>query len=587
MKAIIKYLLLPCIFFGGIQPGCYADKPHFEGQHTKTEAGNSLCNEKIVMHIDRETYVAGERVFFRVYLYDRGTRNLSHFSRIAYIILRDIYNNHIIRQNIMLSGGTGQGSLLLPDTLQSGRYQITAFTNWMRNFGEAHFSYTTLTIANRFDENPGFLQKSFLEEVDEEAIQESNSIISVKSDRNSYRSRDKVTLLLSNHGNSVADISVSVSEKTCEQSRLNLKSPVTAPVDPGPKGIPEPDHKTSGNCKYLSENTGYIISGSVEHLNSPSGVVVSLSSPDSLANLLYSYTNSSGKYFFQLDRSYYNKELFVGILDWSGNPLSSIIMDDKYSLQDPVLVDAPGITGELRQFIAKSQIIASIRKAYEQKSDINEDAAPTEGMDKRVYYKPDYKIITSDYQPLHSFEEITRETLPTVRLKKTGNDIDFEVLNLENKVFMKHPALFINGMPVSNLDPIMNFGYDRIKWIEVVCHKRYYGSLELNGILAVFTTPDVKTEDLTGMRSHITESVTFQKPSLYNPPDFASPSQKRSRNPDFRQLLYWNPGLLVQGGKTLTIEFNTSDNTGSYVIQIRGVTSDGVKISNNETFLVQ
>ena len=90
--------------------------------------------EEIYLHTDRYNYVAGEDVWFSIYCFDRALDSLSDRSMVAYVELLNPWNLPVIQARFRLSGGRGEGNLLLPDSLSSGKYTIRAYTNWMKNF---------------------------------------------------------------------------------------------------------------------------------------------------------------------------------------------------------------------------------------------------------------------------------------------------------------------------------------------------------------------------------------------------------------------------------------------------------------------
>jgi hypothetical protein len=100
------------------------------------------------VHTDREEYIAGEDLWFKLYLIDRQTLMPSDESKIAYIEILNPENRPVIQKRIRLNGGSGTGHTILPDTLSSGRYIIRAYTNWMKNFMPFNCFSKTLVINN-------------------------------------------------------------------------------------------------------------------------------------------------------------------------------------------------------------------------------------------------------------------------------------------------------------------------------------------------------------------------------------------------------------------------------------------------------
>lgn len=94
----------------------------------------NVPREEIYVQTDREEYISGEYVWFRVFLIDRQSSKPSPDSRIAYFELLNSENRPVIQKRIMLENGTGPGEIVLPDTLSSGTYTLRAYTSWMKNF---------------------------------------------------------------------------------------------------------------------------------------------------------------------------------------------------------------------------------------------------------------------------------------------------------------------------------------------------------------------------------------------------------------------------------------------------------------------
>ncbi|HEX2395278.1 MAG TPA: hypothetical protein VHI78_08030, partial [Bacteroidales bacterium] len=94
----------------------------------------SYPREEIFMHTDREEYVAGEEMFFSLYVIDRQSLKTSLNSRIAYIELLNPRNIPVIQQRIIVNDGIGSGNFNMPDSLITGVYVLRAYTSWMKNF---------------------------------------------------------------------------------------------------------------------------------------------------------------------------------------------------------------------------------------------------------------------------------------------------------------------------------------------------------------------------------------------------------------------------------------------------------------------
>ena len=110
----------------------------------------AVPREEIYIHSDREEYISGEDVWFKIYLIDRQSLKPSPDSKIAYFELLNSANRPVIQKKIWLDGGFGPGQLVLPDTLSTGIYTIRAYTSWMKNFFPLNCFKKEINIYNAF-----------------------------------------------------------------------------------------------------------------------------------------------------------------------------------------------------------------------------------------------------------------------------------------------------------------------------------------------------------------------------------------------------------------------------------------------------
>jgi hypothetical protein len=583
MNQIIKYLSTLASVAWLVQPLMSSGILSIQTIKRQEESTRNLCAERIYMHTDRDIYIAGENLFFKLYLYDEVSQKISDKSKFAYIIICDSKNNQFFQQSINLSAGISYGCIVLPDTLETGNYQIIAYTNWMRNFGDSTFFQKQLIIANRFDENPANAMPEIKNTEEYSRKTENNNFLTLATEKVFYHQREKVKLVFSLPKDINANVSISVSEQPPE--KYNNKTFVET-ISSWNLNIAN-SHFNRTICEYLREDKGFIISGFVINTPSVSGITVTLSTPDTIANLKYSITDASGRFLFQLDDFYYNKELYITLPEQDIRTESTLILDNKYDFYPNSVQPGTFMSDRLKKFINKSQTITTINKTCKIQSVSNSLETGLGGIRRILYYKPDYRVFLSDYVPLNNFNEIVREILPYVRLRKSNNIYEIDLIDSENKTHLKNPAIFINGVLGNNINNFINYGSDKIYMIETVCHKRVFGSLEFNGILSIRTSADVKNDIFFNQQSLHLPPVSFQNKYYYYTPEYSSREKIISRIPDFRQLLYWNPSVEINAGQLLPIEFYTSDNKGSYVIDVEGITSDGTPISYKEFFSVR
>ncbi len=102
--------------------------------------------EKIYFHFDKEMYVAGETIWFKVYLLS----NLipSDISSSLFVELFDASGRIIGKRTLPVFSGTTAGNLELSDSLPGGYYTMRAYTSWMLNFDKDFIFHKKIFVFN-------------------------------------------------------------------------------------------------------------------------------------------------------------------------------------------------------------------------------------------------------------------------------------------------------------------------------------------------------------------------------------------------------------------------------------------------------
>jgi TonB-dependent SusC/RagA subfamily outer membrane receptor len=128
---------------------------HFSGQTQSLqpwiESQNSLLFEKVFLHIDREFYSPGEKIWFKTYLVNGLTHQLLPGYKNIFVQLVS-EDGKVISDRIVLSiKGTAQGDFLIGDSIPNGQYFIRAYTKYLENFGEESYFHEKVLISNNFN----------------------------------------------------------------------------------------------------------------------------------------------------------------------------------------------------------------------------------------------------------------------------------------------------------------------------------------------------------------------------------------------------------------------------------------------------
>lgn len=104
--------------------------------------------EKLYVHTDKQFYLTGEIMWFKIYAVNASTNKAVSVSKIAYIDVLDRSNNAVMQAKIALDQGLGSGSLYIPVTLANGNYKLRAYTNWMKNYSPDFYFEKQISIVN-------------------------------------------------------------------------------------------------------------------------------------------------------------------------------------------------------------------------------------------------------------------------------------------------------------------------------------------------------------------------------------------------------------------------------------------------------
>jgi hypothetical protein len=555
--------------------------------------------ERVYMHTDRNVYIAGDYLFYTLYL--KGIPG--QMSKYAYLMLRDRSNSPVARVRLEILNRSAFGSIYLPDTLHTGIYQIVCYTNCMRNEpGDSYFT-KEIIIASRFDKQFNLYDTiSHPVSLVGSGRQNAGSItgndnLLIHLEKQVFNTREKVVFSIDSKDipeNSTGRISVSI----CEMVSGIPEEPSISDYF----GISDKASNTTGkkqnSCDFQPEINGSVIQGRILPSPGPGNqpVVINknkgsdsarytvlLSTPDSIANMQYTKTDTSGSFSFLLNPYFEGKNLIIRLKE---EAIAEIQLDDKFKLLQPFIpsdiFNMPGIKPYLKRCIR----IAEARRYYPEKVVLNTQKyfLPASVI-PRVYFKTYYKIFPGDYTELHDFAEISREILPALKIRKRDENYYLSFIDTRNKdVSSIEPMIFLDGVPVDDVNQIINLGSGQIIRIELLPVIRYYGEMPITGILAIFS----RNLEINNFRFRTTairyEALSSQS---YTKPEFYKPADPDSRIPDLRQVLLWDPEIILHHNEKKKIEFYTSDLQGKYRIIIHGISSYGYPLNGSAIITVK
>src|SRR5690606_21049527 len=166
--------------------------------------------EKLYVHTDKSSYLAGEIIWFKIYNTEAYTNRPVRVSKVAYIEILDAENKPVMQSKIALKNGGGDGALYIPVSLPSGGYTLRSYTSWMKNFDASYFFHKDLTVYNTLKEESAL---HYIETAKTHTIQffsEGGNLVSDLTSKVAFRAVDEkgekfnfIAAVLHSHGDTV------------------------------------------------------------------------------------------------------------------------------------------------------------------------------------------------------------------------------------------------------------------------------------------------------------------------------------------------------------------------------------------------
>ncbi len=141
-------------------------------------------------------------------------------------------------------------------------------------------------------------------------------------------------------------------------------------------------------------------------------------------------------------------------------------------------------------------------------------------------------------------------------------------------------------MVVKDPDLIANLDPEKVERIDAIKARYFVGEYMFLGLVNVITRKgdfsEVTIPDYAvRLPYRVTEPVL-----IFTSPDYSSPERKKSRIPDFRNTLFWDPAVKTNEAGEAISGFWTSDFRSGFEISVQGFTGDGTPVSIRKTLKV-
>lgn len=336
--------------------------------------------------------------------------------------------------------------------------------------------------------------------------------------------------------------------------------------------------------EYTPEFDGHIITCQIKH---NSGTVPEnpidawLSIPGIQLQFYNTKTDKEGKIYFDVRDYYGQNEIIVQTAAPDSNYRVNVLnpFSEKYSNR---LLPPFALPAASQNTLNDHSISMQVLNTYDP-GKLSHFAVPE--IDTFPFYGKPYKVYKlDDYTRFTTMEEVLREYVPEVAVRRWDGQLHLKVFNFDVRDFYPtDPLILLDGVKVNN-NILLNYDPLKVNKLEVTTNKFIKGEFIYHGIVN-FTTYHGDMQDLKlDSKAVILDYEGLQLKREFYSPVYKTEQQALSRMPDFRNLLYWSPDVQTDNSGQATVEFYTSDMKGKYVAVLQGMDEAGYAGSYYFTF---
>lgn len=338
---------------------------------------------------------------------------------------------------------------------------------------------------------------------------------------------------------------------------------------------------------FLPELNGHLVTGKIVNgtTNAPAGDVVTyFAVPGKRVQVFASRSDSAGRLLFNT-KDFYGPGEIVVQTDTEHDSTYRIDVLNPFSEQYSKNPLPPFmIKPDMQASLEKSSLGMQVLNLYSG-SNIRKYIDAT--VDSTGFFGKPYKIYKlDDYTRFTTMEEVIREYIHEVWVNHSENHYHFKMIS-EAGFLEGDPLVLMDGVPVFNMGKIIAIDPLKIKRLDIIRDRYFWGPAAAEGIMNYTTYKG----DLGGLdmdpHAVVLDYEGLQLQRVFYSPVYDTEDQVASRLPDFRNVLYWSPTLSSSTQEKKQVSFFTGDQEGQYIGVIQGMTADGTAGSQVFNFEVK
>jgi uncharacterized protein (DUF1919 family) len=336
--------------------------------------------------------------------------------------------------------------------------------------------------------------------------------------------------------------------------------------------------------KFLPELNGHLISGTTIN---PSGGIenkgVYIGVPGKSPQFYATKLNAAGEFLINTKDFYGNKEIVLLPAKEEDSLLKFKVLSPFSEQFAPNDYTFDYTATNFQNALKRRSISVETQHAFIS-AKLNVFSSPT--IDTSAFYSSPYKVYDLDlYTRFPTLKESITEFIAEVRITKHQKSNHLIMIG-ERDYLKEDPLVLLDGVPYTNIDKVLTFDPAKIKNLAIVRDRYFYGGLTIEGIITLSTINGDLGGQMIDPNAMVVDYEGLELQREFYSPTYETDEKTKSRLPDFRDLLYWSPDLILDSSSKSNISFYTSDQTGDYVVVVQGITQNGIPLSKKFIFSV-
>ncbi len=529
---------------------------------------SSFGQTNIHLHTNKDSYTAGESVWFSAYLADSASGYLRPNAEPLFVQLFTPEGKRSTEQITFTQSGRGAGTLKLDRALSGGIYRLRAFTKAMYPNGYEK----QIIVKNISEDKLPYSPPAPVKEV----VWSQPLKINIGVEKYFFQPREQINIkvrVTTNQGDPVqGSFSMSVSELMTVGGQenfnvLNEIIPVNNAVRPKMQ-----DKGLVYEGRIVNEKTGVGIANA-------SLVLIGVGTENRFTRT--TVADANGNFKFDDLPVVGEQEVSYQINNKKGDVIDVATVAWKKFIPD---YDLPPLVFE-KVAATETQIASQLQNIQKPDGEVEDKTVQLQEIEIKT--KQD-DLDTRGIIKLHAFADSKVEfdpkfpknmdifdmigMLPGVQSSSGTRTILINGFGTSGAT--PSPLILLDGMPMGTSVPELGLNTNDILRIEKLtgANAAIYGSNGGNGVIAIYTRRHAKQNIIGKSKGDILKGYDLSKPFYF--PDYSLPPNEASKEADNRLTLYWNPEIVTDPNGEAIVSFYASDTVGNFKIMVEGMSLD-------------